>query len=692
MQIVNVKTTNELISVLSGNQSADIRLAPGDYADLDFRPASTTAIARGAAEFRISSEDPNKPAVFDTFKMTGVRNVTIDNVTFDYNWASWHNPSYNPVRFSNVKDLEILNSRFIGDNADNTPVNLGNSFTGHGIHISGATGLILKNNEFSGFLKGIIIDYSRDVQFIENEVHNIRSDGLSFGRVSDVLVKDNYFHSFFPIPELGDHPDMLVIAETGTGEPSNNITIADNVFNARNDNWSQTIFLHNPTISKNMPQEKSQFFYDIEISNNLIVNNHINGIWLGPSRDVIINNNTLVSHFGPGGSARGPIEVPAIKMFQSSYDFEIFKNVTFKVMYDGTERSGIRDNIEIQPLNKAGSNFYDTYFTDYFLTPGTDELPTLRQGTKLTQGGYGVDGTPTVSASEISPGGATPSAPSPVQPAPATPLPKGAAISLGLTEAENLDLAGYVKSGWTTASGGAIVQTSEAGTASGVFDGPAGAYRISVQYVNEDDGVSTWQLLRNSSVMAAWTGEGGAFEIDSFVFVVDLAPGTVIGIGGRRGQGELARVDSIVIDPVSSSATAPSFSGPQIGVGRTEAESLLLDGYAAVSRESASGGAWIETDGVGSASGVFAGANGRYDVAVTYFDESDGRSAFRLVVDSTEEARWSATQTKSGDIMRTFTTQLDLRQGDEIDLNGARDWGEFARIDSIMITPVDSLV
>ena len=86
----------------------------------------------------------------------------------------------------------------------------------------------------------------------------------------------------------------------------------------------------------------------------------------------------------------------------------------------------------------------------------------------------------------------------------------GASIGVGLTEAEGLSiLGGYAIEGNTAAGNGLVVGTTSTGAVEGSFSGAASTYSVTVNYLDESDGVGTYQLSVNGSQVGTWQGTGG---------------------------------------------------------------------------------------------------------------------------------------------------------------------------------------
>lgn len=280
-------------------------------------------------------------------------------------------------------------------------------------------------------------------------------------------------------------------------------------------------------------------------------------------------------------------------------------------------------------------------------------------------------------------------------PPPPPPPPTGPTIALGTTEAESLTLGGgYQVEAFGPASAGAWIRGtnySGAGTATGTFDGAAGAYNLSVRYVNENDGVAQWQLLVNGSVVDSWAGNGGNNDIVARGIALNLNDGDTIQVRGAINAGEFARVDSLILSELGGPPPPPPPpppSGPTIALGTTEAETLSLSGgYQVESYAPASGGAIIRGtnfSNAGTATGTFDGAAGSYDLTVRYFNETDGVSQWQLVVNGSVADSWNGSGGSNDFVDRTV--QLNLNDGDTIQVRGTINAGEFARVDSLILS------
>jgi alpha-glucuronidase len=129
--------------------------------------------------------------------------------------------------------------------------------------------------------------------------------------------------------------------------------------------------------------------------------------------------------------------------------------------------------------------------------------------------------------------------------------------------------------------------------------------------------------------------------------------------------------------------------------GRIEAEAMALSGYAVqpvIPWEAASGEKAVACAAATcSATFRYSGASGTRDIAVQYFDQSDGVSRFRLLVNRRVVAAWTADDrlaTKkidSSSSTRRVIERVALRKGDEIRIDGTPDGNETAALDYVEV-------
>ena len=132
---------------------------------------------------------------------------------------------------------------------------------------------------------------------------------------------------------------------------------------------------------------------------------------------------------------------------------------------------------------------------------------------------------------------------------------------------------------------------------------------------------------------------------------------------------------------------------------RIEAEDMALTTYRTESGSFASGGKLISllnaTGSMGTASAMFAGEEGRYDVVIGYYDENDGVSQLQVSVGGIPY-KWDLNQNLDGGlaspqslVRRTLATEVSLKQGTAIEIKGTVNQTEWSRVDYIEFIPID---
>ena len=66
--------------------------------------------------------------------------------------------------------------------------------------VSKSSDITIDGNEFYNFARGGVFSGVTNLTVSNNEIYEIRSDGLDFADVDKVLIQDNYIHDFKPPP------------------------------------------------------------------------------------------------------------------------------------------------------------------------------------------------------------------------------------------------------------------------------------------------------------------------------------------------------------------------------------------------------------------------------------------------------------------------------------------------------------
>jgi len=125
-------------------------------------------------------------------------------------------------------------------------------------------------------------------------------------------------------------------------------------------------------------------------------------------------------------------------------------------------------------------------------------------------------------------------------------------------EAEDMKLSGYTPvdvTPWETASGGKAVACNARPACSATFtvDREGGFYRIAVQYFDQDNGVSHYELFVDERLVDSWAADdhlpsdkmNGHTSTRHTTLGVELKPGSVVKIVGHPDAGEPAPLDYV---------------------------------------------------------------------------------------------------------------------------------------------------
>lgn len=371
MTIFSVSNSEELMNALASATGGDtIELAGGDYGQLDLITFQTFGIkAIYDSPVTITSADTENRASFSGMDLREVKNLTFDNVIFDSDhsggtlWVA-------PFRILNSEGITIRNSLFQGELASGTGDPTIDGFaTGKGLVIEGGSGIVIENNEFTTWHRALTVGDSIDVEIVGNEVHSIRSDGMNFVGVNNVLIEDNYFHDFQTSVESSDHADMIQFWTTGTTVPSTDIIIRGNTLDVGDGGTTQSIFIRNEMVDRGLAGEE-MFYQNIFIEENVILNNHTHGITVGETDGLIIRNNTVLD---ANASILSSVATPKINISSLSKNVVIEQNVSAAINgYSNQLDWSVLSNVLVQNIDPNAAGYYEKEFINSSMGGGVN--------------------------------------------------------------------------------------------------------------------------------------------------------------------------------------------------------------------------------------------------------------------------------------------------------------------------------
>ncbi|TMV82378.1 PKD domain-containing protein, partial [Thioclava sp. BHET1] len=372
---VLVSGPEALMQALSHAEGGEvIRLAPGAYGKITLGPASAFPVSFPAPGIILRSADPAHPAVFGGLVLKAVDNLSFEDITFDYRFGLGDLPFTMPFNVTGGDHIAFRNSRFLGDNAHG----IGSAENGFGY----ATGLSLRNvdgaeldgNLFTTFRNGIQIQSSKNIVFQNNDVTDMRSDGLDLAGVAGVVIRGNHFHDFRGMPNWIDHRDMIQLWSTGMSMPSQDITIAGNLFDIGQGSFTQTIFLRNELVDQK--QAGAEMYYrNIRIVGNTIYNNHRHAITVGETNRLQIAHNSVLEV--PDRSATAPARGddpasyrPTINVAPDSHNVAITQNASLAITgYSEQPDWRLSGNVIVQDRAPNLPGYYGHVFVSSTLRP-----------------------------------------------------------------------------------------------------------------------------------------------------------------------------------------------------------------------------------------------------------------------------------------------------------------------------------
>lgn len=269
MASISVSSTAALLSALRSAKSGDvIKLAAGNYSNVSLSNLQFNG------NVTIQSADKNRPAVLSDLTLNNVRNLTVQDIEVAANPAKGDNPIKVLSSTNIVMDRMNVHGTLNNDSSDDVA----------GMLIRNSNSVTVKNSEFQELSFGLGHLDSNGLIFTGNNFHDIRSDGIRGGGSSNVLIAENHFSDFYPIG--ADHPDAIQFWTTGTTRDVSNIVVRNNVIERGEGRQMQGIFLGN---------EINKTYSNVSITDNLLIGTGYNGIAVSGGKNIVIDNNDIVS-------------------------------------------------------------------------------------------------------------------------------------------------------------------------------------------------------------------------------------------------------------------------------------------------------------------------------------------------------------------------------------------------------------
>lgn len=358
---IEASSTDGLMQALSEATSGDrIVLAPGRYEvlNLDGKSASFDQ------SVEITAKDKSDPPAFAGIKINKAENLIFSHLTFDYVFSPGDEFSLRSNVVRKAKGIVFRKCVFEGDVAKGSGTFADGFGTAIGLTVFDSTNVTVESSQFKNWYKAAIFNGVEDLVVKNNEVTDIRSDGLDFAEITNGVVEGNYIHDFRMAEGSPDHRDMIQVWTNGTDRPTTNITIRNNFLDIGTGSFTQSIFMRNDLVDKGERGDE-MFFRNVVIEGNLIRNAHANGIVVGEAHGVTIRNNTMLQARGDGEG--GKISIPALRVSPASTDVVVKGNILPRLTREFKNPSGgwtVEDNILPQRTDPTSPNYYGDLFVN----------------------------------------------------------------------------------------------------------------------------------------------------------------------------------------------------------------------------------------------------------------------------------------------------------------------------------------
>jgi Ca2+-binding RTX toxin-like protein len=261
-------TAQFLVSLSTAQEGDTIYLAPGTYDSILVRSLGNIGVT-------VTSLDSDNPAILTGVTMSDTSGVRFSEVVFE-------SPAdvTNAFRFSSVSDITFSGVVFRG------PDNLGSGDEVSPLLIRSSSDITIVQSEFYNVWHGVKLLDVDGIIITGSYFHDIRTDGIRGGGVSNAVITNNFFTDFNPIGN--DHPDAIQFWSTNQDEAGRNLIISDNLIVRGEGSPIQGIFIRDTFDT--LP------FENVSITGNIVLGGLYNGISVGGLIGGEITNNIVAGY------------------------------------------------------------------------------------------------------------------------------------------------------------------------------------------------------------------------------------------------------------------------------------------------------------------------------------------------------------------------------------------------------------
>lgn len=267
-------------AILSAPPGSTIRLAPGDYLDINVRRRIDGApvVITGPREARLIRLNFTNPA--SGWRVNGVTILAGVPDIGPYGGQA--------VNFARTRDVGLDNVLITGVAPGPDAWNEGSK----GLLFTRAEGIAVANSEIRHVRLIASLQDSRGIVIANNRFLDAR-EGLQVSNVQGLVIRNNLFRGWVPRYDRKEHPDMIQFWTRARPTGSARVDISNNLFDAGEERSVQGIFTRAEDYEKNKAPQG--FHRDWVIRNNIYFGSSKHGISLSDVQGVVVANNSVLA-------------------------------------------------------------------------------------------------------------------------------------------------------------------------------------------------------------------------------------------------------------------------------------------------------------------------------------------------------------------------------------------------------------
>ncbi|KAF0109622.1 MAG: hypothetical protein FD149_2796 [Rhodospirillaceae bacterium] len=357
---VTVRSEAEVMAALKAARGGEtIALAPGRYGALALNALTFATLVT------ITAADPAQRPVIGGISIDKGRHLRLERLILKRplaageEWQQEWKHSVLKVKDSHaiaVVDVEIVGS----DTGDLVHVPVG-------AFISESQDITFATNHCHDLMRCTIFRNIQGLRVTDNRIERMRSDGLNFSAVQDVVIENNVI-AHFPIQygdwhAGGDHKDFIQFWTRGTTTESADVVIRGNVM-IESGTVTQGLFISS---------ENDLMYQRFLIEENTIYNSSHHGITLNRGVDSIVRNNTVIPLPGRG-------VVSGITVGTLGRGVTVHNNVAGRITVDKAASATVLSNILLQWERPEGHDYFGSAFVNAYMPLEPADLVPLPDG------------------------------------------------------------------------------------------------------------------------------------------------------------------------------------------------------------------------------------------------------------------------------------------------------------------------